>query len=79
MFVEGVEYSIPGLSITFQDNEEMFTKEYYDVYVQHTTVGEFKEKSNCIYLSTESPSQFNSIYDNIKDIILKDLIPEDQG
>jgi hypothetical protein len=35
-------------------------------------------KLDSIYQSTESPSQFYSIHDNVKDIILKDLIREDE-
>ena len=78
IFVEGVKDSIPGFSITFQDNEDMFIKEDNAMYVQHITVDEFKKKLDSIYRSTESPSQFCSIHDNIKDIILKDLIREDE-
>jgi hypothetical protein len=78
IFVEGVKDSIPGFSITFQDNEDMFIKEDNAMYVQHITVDEFKKKLDSIYRSTESPSQFYSIHDNIKDIILKDLIREDE-
>jgi hypothetical protein len=33
IFVEGVKDSIPGFSITFQDNEDMFIKEDNAVYV----------------------------------------------
>jgi hypothetical protein len=54
----------------------MFIKEDNAMYVQHITVDEFKKKLDSIYRSTESPSQFYSIHDTIKDIILKDLIRE---
>jgi len=42
------------------------------------TVDEFKKKLDTIYRSTELPSQFYSVYDSIRDIILKDLIREDE-
>ncbi len=48
------------------------------MYVQHITVDEFKKKLDSIYRSTYPPSQFYSIHDNIKHIILKDLIREDE-
>jgi hypothetical protein len=44
IFVEGVKDSIPGFSISFQDNGDMFIKEDYAMYVQHITVDEFKKK-----------------------------------
>ncbi len=78
IFVEGVKDSIPGFSTTFQDNEDMFIKEDNAMYVQHITVDEVKKQLDNIYRSTESPSQFYSIHDTIKDIILKDLIREDE-
>ncbi len=78
IFVEGLKDSIPGFSITFQDDEDMFIKEDNAVYVQNITVDEFKKKLDSIYRSTESLNQFYSIHDTIKDIILKDLILEDK-
>ena len=54
----------------------MFIKE--DMFVEHISVAEFKDKLDEIYRSTESPSQYNAIHDNIKDIILNDLIREDE-
>jgi hypothetical protein len=39
-------------------------------------VDEFKKKLDTIYRSTELPSQFYSVHDNIGDIILKNLIRE---
>ena len=76
VFVEGVKGSIPGFSITYQENDDMFIKE--DMYVEHISVTDFKKKLDDIYRSTESPNQYNSIHDNIKDIILNDLIREDE-
>ena len=76
VFVEGVKGSIPGFSITYQENDDMFIKE--DMYVEHISVTDFKKKLDDIYRSTESPSQYNTIHDNIKDIILNDLIREDE-
>ncbi len=69
IFVEGVKYSIPGFSITFQDNEDMVIKKDNAMYVQHITVDEFKKKLDSIYRSTESPSQFYSIHDSDDDTI----------
>jgi hypothetical protein len=46
------------------------------MYVEHITVDEFKKKLDTIYRSTELPSQFYSVHDNIRDIILNDLIRE---
>ncbi len=56
----------------------MFIKEGNAMYVQHITLDEFKKKLDSICRTTESPSQFYSIRDNIKDIILKDLILENE-
>jgi hypothetical protein len=78
IFVEGGKDSIPGFSITFQNNEDLFIKEDNAMYVQHITVDEFKNNLDSIYRSTESQSQFYSIHDNIKDIILKDLTQKDE-
>jgi hypothetical protein len=76
IFVVGVKDSIPGFSFAFQDNQGMFIKEDNAMYVQHitvhVTVDIFKKKLDSIYRSTESPRQFYSIRDNIKNIILKD-------
>jgi hypothetical protein len=45
-----VRDSIPGFSITFQDNQDMFIKkEDNAMYVQHITVDEFKKKLDSIY------------------------------
>jgi hypothetical protein len=44
--------------------------------VEHIPIDEFKKKLDTIYRSTELPSQFHSVHDNIRDIILKDLIRE---
>jgi hypothetical protein len=78
VFVEGVKGSIPGFSITYQENDDMFIKEDMDMFVEHITVEDFKKKLDSIYRSTESPSQYNTIHDNIKEIILNDLIREDE-
>jgi hypothetical protein len=56
----------------------MFIREDSAMYFQHMTVDEFKKTLDSIYRSTESPSQFYSIHDNIKVIILKDIIREDE-
>ena len=47
-------------------------------FVEHITVQEFKQKLDDIYRTTESPTQFYSIHDNIKEIIMNDLIREDE-
>jgi hypothetical protein len=78
IFVEGVKDSIPGVSITFQDNEDKFMKEDNAMYVEHITVDELKKELDTIYRSTELPSQFYSVYDNIGDIITKDHVREDR-
>ena len=78
VFVEGVQGSIPGFSISFQDQEDMFIKKDGNMFVEHITVDEFKQKLDEIYRTTESPTQFYSIHDNIKEIIMKDLIKEDE-
>ena len=78
VFVEGVQGSIPGFSISFQDQEDMFIKKDGNMFVEHITVDEFKQKLDDIYRTTESPTQFYSIHDNIKEIIMKDLIQEDE-
>ncbi len=78
IFVEGVKDSIPGFSITFQDNEDMFIKEDNTMFVEHITVDEVKKKLDTIYRPTKLPSQFNSVHDTIREIILKDLIREDE-
>jgi hypothetical protein len=49
IFVEGVKDFIPGFSITFQDNEDMFIKEDDAMYVEHITVEEFKKKLDTMY------------------------------
>jgi len=49
VFVEGVKDSIPGFSITFQDNEDMFIKEDNAMFVEHINVDEFKKKLDTIY------------------------------
>jgi hypothetical protein len=46
--------------------------------VEHINVDEFKQKLDDINRTTESPTQFYSNHDNIKDIIMKDLIQEDK-
>jgi hypothetical protein len=78
VFVEGVQGSIPGFSISFQDEEDMFIKKDGNMFVEHITVQEFKQKLDDIYRTTESPTQFYSIHDNIKEIIMNDLIREDE-
>jgi hypothetical protein len=78
VFVGGVKDSVPGFSITFQDKEDMFIKEDTAMFVEHINVDEFKKKRDTIYRSTELPSQFYSVHDNIRDTILKDLIREDE-
>jgi hypothetical protein len=49
IFVEGVKDSIPGFSITFQNDEDMFIKEDNAMFVQHISVDEFKKKLDSIY------------------------------
>jgi hypothetical protein len=49
MFVKEVKDSIPGFSITIQDNEVMFIKEHNAMYVEHIIVDEFKKKLDTIY------------------------------
>ena len=78
VFVEGVKGSIPGFSIAYQENDDMFIKEDMDMFVEHITVEDFKKKLDSIYRSTESPSQYNTIHDNIKEIILNNRIREDE-
>jgi hypothetical protein len=78
VFVKVGKDSIPGFSITFQNNEDMFIKEDNAMFVEHITVDEFKKKLDTIHRSTELPSQLYSVHDNIRDIILKDLIREDE-
>ena len=65
VFVEGVEGSIPGSSIACQENDDMYIKE--DMFVEHISVAEFKDKLDEIYQLTESPSQNDVIHDNIKE------------
>jgi hypothetical protein len=48
------------------------------MFVQHITVDEFKKKLDSIYQSTSSPSKFYSMQDNLKEIILNQLIQEDE-
>ncbi len=48
------------------------------MFVEHITVDEFKKKFDTIYRSTELPSQFYSVHDHIRYMILKDLIREDE-
>ena len=64
--------------IPYQENDDMFIKEDMDMFVEHITVEDFKKKLDSIYRSTESPSQYNTIHDNIKEIILNNLIREDE-
>ena len=78
VFVEGVHGSLPGFSISFQDQVDMFIKKDGNMLVEHITVAEFKQKLDDIYRTTESPTQFYSIHDNIKEIIMKDLVQEDE-
>ena len=54
----------------------MFIKE--DMFAEHITVNDLKKKLNEIYASTESMTQYNAIHDNLKEIVLKDLIQEDE-
>ncbi len=55
LFVQGIKDSIPGFSITYQENDDVFIKE--SVYVEHITVDDLKKKLDNIYRSTESPNQ----------------------
>ncbi len=55
----------------------MFIKEGSDMCVQHISVDEFNNKFHSIYESTQSYSKFYSLQDNLKKIILNDLIQED--
>ena len=48
------------------------------MFVEHITVNDLKKKLNEIYSSTESMNQYNEIQDNLKEIILRDLIREDE-
>ena len=56
----------------------MFIKKDGNMYVEQITVQEFKQKLDDIYRTTESPTQFYSVHDNIKEIIMNDLIREDE-
>ncbi len=76
-FVQGIKDSIPGFSITYQENDDVFIRE--NMYVEHATVDDLKKKLDCdnIHRSTESPNHHNSIQEHLKDIILRDLIKDD--
>jgi hypothetical protein len=56
----------------------MFIKKDGNMYVEHISVEEFKKKLHDLYLSTELPSQYVTIQEDIKEIILNDLIREDE-
>ena len=56
----------------------MFIKEGSNMFVEHITVDEFKRKPDNIYQSTTSRSKFYSMQDNIKEIILNELIRGDE-
>ncbi len=45
IFVEGVNDFIPGFSITYQENDDIFIKEGSNIFVEHITVEEFKKKT----------------------------------
>ena len=49
IFVEGVKDVIPGFSITYQENDDMFIKEDSNLFVHHITVDEFKKELDNIY------------------------------
>jgi hypothetical protein len=49
VFVEGIQGSIPGFSISFQDQEDRFIKKDGNLYVEHITVDEFKQRLEDIY------------------------------
>ena len=51
VFVERVQGSIPGFSISFQDDEDIFIKKDGNMCVEHITVQEFKQKLDDIYRS----------------------------
>jgi hypothetical protein len=58
----------------------VFIKKLEDrnMYLKHITVDEFKQTLGDIYKTAESRTQFYSMHDNIKEIIIKDLIQEDE-
>jgi hypothetical protein len=48
------------------------------MFVEHITVEEFKKRLDSIYQSTASPNKFYSMQENLKEIILNELIREDE-
>jgi hypothetical protein len=78
VFVEGAEGISPGFSVEYQENEDMLIKEDPKTFVEHITVDHFKKKSSDVYRLTESTSKFYSIQDDVKDIVLKELIQKDE-
>ena len=48
------------------------------MFVQHIAVDEIKKKLDIIYQSTMSASKIYSMQDNLKEIILNELIQEDE-
>ena len=61
-----------------QENNDMFIEEGSNMFVWHITVDEFKNRLDSIYLSTSSSSKLYSMQDNLKQIILNELIWEDE-
>jgi hypothetical protein len=78
IFVEGVKDSIPGFSITFQDNEDMFIEEDSALYVQHITVDKFKKNLNSIIDQLNYRVSSIQYMTKTKTLILKELIREDE-
>ena len=62
----------------FKMNKTCSFKKDGNMFVEHITVQEFKQKLDDIYRTTESPTQFYSIHNSIKEIIMNDLIREDE-
>ena len=78
VFVEGVNDSIPGFSIAYQENDDIFIKEGSNMFIEHITVEKYKKKLDHLSQSAASYNRFDSILDNITEIFLHELIREDE-
>ena len=73
--MEGVNDSIPGFTISYQEGDDVFIKE--DILVEQITVADLKKKMTQIYNTTESMDRFIKYHEGLKEIIMEDLLRQD--
>ena len=77
VFVEGVKGSIPGFTISYGEDEDVFIKEGSNIYVNQITVADLKNKLQRIFLSTDSFDHFAQFQEGLTKVVYNDLLQAD--